>query len=84
MSKPGCGFGFSIGGGVNGEPLNPHDETDEGVFITQIVPGGASEQDGRLAVGTRILQVHIPHHSTQYNNNHLLTMLQLPTLHYKK
>lgn len=37
--------------------MNPFDETDEGIFITQIVPGGTCEQDGRLTVGTRILQV---------------------------
>lgn len=58
VCKPGCGFGFSIGGGVNGEPANSFDETDEGIFITQIVPGGTCEQDGRLSVGTRILQVN--------------------------
>ena len=58
MTKPGCGFGFSIGGGVNSEPVNPFDETDEGIFVTQVIPGGTAEQDGRLAVGMRILQVN--------------------------
>lgn len=58
VTKPGGGFGFSIAGGVNGEPVNSLDETDEGIFIVQIIPGGAAEQDGRLCVGTRILQVN--------------------------
>ena len=36
MTKPGEGFGFAIGGGVNGYPGNPLDETDEGIFISQV------------------------------------------------
>ena len=80
VTKPGEGFGFSISGGVNGHPGNPFDETDEGIFINQVVqnsreivqswmwlisisfqiiPGGAAERDGRLKVGTRILQVYL-------------------------
>lgn len=37
VTKPGEGFGFSIIGGVNGYPGNPLDETDEGIFISQVV-----------------------------------------------
>ena len=59
VTRPGGGFGFSIAGGVNGYSANPWDETDEGIFISQIIAGGAAEQDGRLLVGTRILQVRI-------------------------
>lgn len=62
MTKPGEGFGFSFSGGVNGDLANPFDETDEGIFVSEVVPGGAAARDGRLTVGTRILQVrHAPH-----------------------
>lgn len=58
VTKPGEGFGFAICGGLNGYPGNPLDETDEGIFISQIIAGGAAASDGRLTVGTRILQVN--------------------------
>jgi len=37
VTKPGEGFGFTICGGINAPlPGNPQDETDEGVFISQV------------------------------------------------
>ena len=36
VTKPGEGFGFAICGGLNGYPGNPLDETDEGIFISQV------------------------------------------------
>ncbi|CAI8048202.1 Protein scribble homolog [Geodia barretti] len=57
VTKPGEGFGLSLSGGVNGYHGNPLDETDEGLFISQVIPGGTAERDGRLREGTRILQV---------------------------
>ena len=36
VTKVGEGFGFVIAGGVNGYPGNPLDETDEGIFISQV------------------------------------------------
>ena len=36
MTKPGEGFGVSLSGGVNGYYGNPLDETDEGIFISQV------------------------------------------------
>ena len=36
MTKPGEGFGLSLSGGVNGYHGNPLDETDEGIFISQV------------------------------------------------
>ena len=36
VTKTGEGFGFSICGGVNGYPGNPLDETDEGIFISEV------------------------------------------------
>eukprot|EP00118_Oscarella_pearsei_P021971 m.250499 g.250499 ORF g.250499 m.250499 type:complete len:506 (+) comp40321_c3_seq15:80-1597(+) len=58
VAKPGQGFGLSIRGGVNGYAGNPTDPTDEGIFISQVVPGGAAAEDKRLQVGQRILQVN--------------------------
>ena len=72
MTKPGEGFGFSFSGGVNGDPANPFDETDEGIFVSEVVPGGAAARDGRLTVGTRILQVrHAPHTVLLYSKLHM-------------
>lgn len=36
VTKPGEGFGISLSGGVNGYHGNPLDETDEGIFISQV------------------------------------------------
>ena len=36
VTKPGEGFGVSLSGGVNGYYGNPLDETDEGIFISQV------------------------------------------------
>ncbi len=36
VTKPGEGFGFSVRGGVNSLQGNPLDDTDEGVFISQV------------------------------------------------
>ncbi|XP_062503600.1 kelch-like protein 10 [Corticium candelabrum] len=58
LAKPGQGFGLSIRGGVNGYAGNPADPSDEGIFISQIIPGGAASQEVNLRVGMRILQVN--------------------------
>ncbi|CAI8048203.1 Protein scribble homolog [Geodia barretti] len=39
VTKPGEGFGLSLSGGVNGYHGNPLDETDEGLFISQVSRG---------------------------------------------
>lgn len=36
VTKPGEGFGFVITGGVNSYLGNPFDDTDEGIFISQV------------------------------------------------
>ena len=36
VTKPGEGFGFVITGGLNGYPGNPLDDTDEGIFLSQV------------------------------------------------
>ena len=38
------GLGFSIAGGTD----NPHIGDDPSIYITKIIPGGASAVDGRL------------------------------------
>ena len=36
VTKSGEGFGFSVCGGVNSPRGNPLDDTDEGIFISQV------------------------------------------------
>ncbi|KAK2720695.1 hypothetical protein QYM36_004549 [Artemia franciscana] len=51
-------LGMNIKGGLRGQPGNPLDPLDEGVFISKVSPGGAAERDGRLRVGMRIIEVN--------------------------
>ena len=52
-------LGMLIKGGLHGQPGNPHDESDEGVFIARINPGGhASRRSEELEVGQRIIEVN--------------------------
>ena len=53
LSNLSPGLGFSIAGGKG----NQHIPGDNGIFVTKIIDGGASEQDGRLAVMDRLLAV---------------------------
>jgi C-terminal processing protease CtpA/Prc len=48
------GLGFSISGGL----FTEHIKNDHGIFVTKIIPGGAADLDGKLAVGDRILSVN--------------------------
>ena len=48
-----AGLGFSIAGGIG----NQHIPGDNGIFVTKVIEGGAAEQDGRLAVGDRLIAV---------------------------
>lgn len=54
LVKGNKGLGFSIAGGIG----NQHIPDDNGIFITKIIEGGAAHQDGRLAVGDRLLAVN--------------------------
>ncbi|XP_074658045.1 disks large homolog 1-like isoform X2 [Tubulanus polymorphus] len=54
LYKGNKGLGFSIAGGVG----NQHIPSDNGIFVTKVIEGGAAEQDGRLAVGDRLMQVN--------------------------
>eukprot|EP00042_Codosiga_hollandica_P034478 m.241308 g.241308 ORF g.241308 m.241308 type:complete len:1061 (-) comp54421_c0_seq1:287-3469(-) len=48
------GFGFSIAGGSDA----PIADGDTNIYITQIVPSGAAEADGRLLLGDKVLVVN--------------------------
>ena len=52
-------LGMVIKGGLQGQPGNPKDEADEGVFISKINAGGvASQRSNELIVGQRIIEVN--------------------------
>ena len=40
-----------IKGGIRGQPGNPLDPADEGVFCVRVNPGGAAAKDPRIKVG---------------------------------
>ena len=48
------GLGFNIAGGKGTEYI----PDDDGIFITEIIPGGAAAEEGNLTVGDRIVQVN--------------------------
>lgn len=54
LSKGNKGLGFSIAGGIG----NQHIPGDDGIFVTKVIEGGAAEQDGRLAIGDRLIAVN--------------------------
>src|SRR5690606_22959115 len=51
-------LGMNIKGGSRGQPANPLDRDDEGIFISRINPNGAAARDGRLKPGMRIIEVN--------------------------
>jgi len=51
-------LGMVIKGGIKGQPGNPLDSADEGVFCVRINPGGAAAKDPRIKVGLRIIEVN--------------------------
>eukprot|EP00117_Sycon_ciliatum_P010181 scpid44761/ scgid12187/ Protein scribble homolog; Protein LAP4 len=57
-SNRGQGFGLCIEGGANAPSGNPEDPDDDGIYVSQILPGGAAEHSGMLKVGHRILQAN--------------------------
>lgn len=50
-----AGLGFSVAGGKD----NMHVDGDNGIFITKIIPGGAADAEGTLAVGDRVIKVRL-------------------------
>ena len=53
-----AGLGFSIAGGIGNQNI----PGDNGIFVTKIIEGGAAEQDGRLAMGDRLIAVSITYY----------------------
>jgi hypothetical protein len=50
LEKSDKGLGISIAGGVS----DPVDEGDNGIYITEIILGGAAEQSGKLRVDDKV------------------------------
>lgn len=57
-SQPEEPLGIRIHGGIENKSANPYDQTDEGIFIIDVIAGSIAQIDGRLQVGTRILEVN--------------------------
>ncbi|XP_077981561.1 tax1-binding protein 3-like [Glandiceps talaboti] len=52
------GLGFSIGGGIDQDPAkNPIAPNDNGIFVTNIQPGGPADRAG-LQYGDKILEAN--------------------------
>lgn len=56
-SKPDETLGIRINGGIENKSANVYDPTDEGIFVVNIINGTLAHRDGRLKVGTRIMEV---------------------------
>ncbi|CAF1133946.1 unnamed protein product [Adineta ricciae] len=50
---PSAHLGFSIAGGISNEYV----KGDHGIFITNIIPGGIADKNGRLKIGDRLVHV---------------------------
>ena len=51
-------LGMVVKGGIQGQPGNPVDPTDEGVFISKVNDGGCASKNQELQVGQRIIEVN--------------------------
>ncbi len=50
-------LGIRINGGIENKSCNVNDPTDEGIFVVNLIPGTLAHRDGRLKVGSRIMEV---------------------------
>jgi protein scribble len=50
-------LGIRINGGIENKSANPFDTSDEGIFVVNLIQGTLAHRDGRLRVGTRIMEV---------------------------
>lgn len=50
-------LGIRINGGIENKSANIYDTNDEGIFVVNIIPSTLAHRDGRLRVGTRIMEV---------------------------
>jgi len=51
-------IGIRINGGIENKSANVYDPTDEGIFVINLIQGTLAHKDGRLQVGTRIMEVN--------------------------
>jgi protein scribble len=51
-------IGIRINGGIENKSANIHDTTDEGIFVVNLISDTIAHRDGRLKVGTRIMEVN--------------------------
>jgi C-terminal processing protease CtpA/Prc len=52
-------LGIRINGGIENKSANIFDPNDEGIFVVNIINGTIAQKDGRLQIGTRIMEVSI-------------------------
>jgi hypothetical protein len=50
-------IGIRINGGIENKSANIYDPADEGIFVVNVINGTLAHRDGRLKVGTRIMEV---------------------------
>jgi protein scribble len=50
-------LGIRINGGIENKSANIFDAADEGIFVVNIINGTLAQKDGRLQIGTRIMEV---------------------------
>ena len=58
VKQPGEKLGMIIKGGLRGQPGNPLDPADEGVFCVKVNPGSRASKDSLIRVGQRIIEVN--------------------------
>merc|ERR1719350_1603781 len=51
-------LGMIVKGGLRGQPGNPLDPADEGVFCVKVNTGSIASKDSRIKVGQRIIEVN--------------------------
>lgn len=52
-------IGIRINGGIEMKSANIYDATDEGIFVVNLISETLAHKDGRLQVGTRIMEVSV-------------------------
>ena len=58
VKEPGEKLGMIIKGGLRGQPGNPLDPADEGVFCVKVNPGSRASKDSGIKIGQRIIEVN--------------------------
>jgi len=58
VKQPGEKLGMIIKGGLRGQPGNPLDPADEGVFCVKVNPGSRASIESGIEVGQRIIEVN--------------------------